>query len=49
MDGSDNNDGTWSFAYEGQKIGMGDEFGMPLGEKHNTWTLEAASDGLYYI
>ena len=47
---SDNSDGTWSFAYEGQKIGMGDEFSsMPLGEKHNTWTMEAASDGLYYV
>ena len=47
---SDNNDGTWSFAYEGQKIGMGDKFSsMPLGEKHNAWTLEATSDGLYYI
>ncbi len=47
---SDNNNGTWSFAYEGQKIGMGDSHSsMPLGEKHNTWTLEAASDGLYYI
>lgn len=47
---ADNGDGTWSFSYEGQNIGMGDSFSsMPLGEKNDRWTLEDAGNGLYYI
>ena len=46
----DNGDGTWSFSYNGQKIGMGDSFSsMPLGEKNDQWVLEDAGNGLYYI
>ena len=46
----DNGDGTWSFSYDGQNIGMGDEFSsMPLGEKNDKWVLEDAGNGLYYI
>ena len=46
----DNGDTTWSFSYNGQKIGMGESFSsMPLGEKHDKWKLEDAGDGLYYI
>ena len=47
---ADNGDGTWSFSYGGQNIGMGDSFSsMPLGEKNDKWMLEAAGNGLYYI
>ena len=47
---SDNGDGTWSFSYDGQKIGMGDQFSsMPLGEKNDKWALEDAGNGLWYI
>ncbi|MBM6939835.1 hypothetical protein H7U37_15220, partial [Pseudoflavonifractor phocaeensis] len=46
----DNGDGTWSFSYGGQNIGMGDSYtSMPLGEKNDKWTLEDAGNGLYYI
>ena len=46
----DNGDGTWSFSYDGQNIGMGDSFSsMPLGEKNDQWVLEDAGNGLYYI
>ena len=46
----DNGDGTWSFSYEGQNIGMGDSFSsMPLGEKNDKWVLEDADNGLWYI
>ena len=46
----DNGDGTWSFSYGDQNIGMGDSFSsMPLGEKNDQWVLEDAGDGLYYI
>ena len=46
----DNRDGTWSFSYNDQKIGMGDTFSsMPLGEKNDKWVLEDAGNGLYYI
>ncbi len=47
---ADNGDGTWSFSYNGQNIGMGDSFSsMPLGEKNDKWVLEDAGNGLYYI
>ncbi len=46
----DNGDGTWSFSYDGQKIGMGDSYtSMPLGEKNDKWELVANEDGTYYI
>ena len=46
----DNNDGTWSFSYNGQKLGMGDSFSsMPLGEKNDKWVLEEAADGCWYV
>ena len=46
----DNGDGTWSFSYNGQNIGMGDQFSsMPLGEKNDKWILEDARNGLYYV
>ena len=47
---TDNGDGTWSFSYDGQNIGMGDSYtSMPLGEKNDQWVLEDAGDGLWYI
>lgn len=45
-----NEDGSWSFAHNGQNIGMGDRYSsMPLGGKNDQWVLEDAGDGLYYI
>ena len=45
-----NEDGTYSFSHNGQKIGMGDSFSsMPLGEKNDKWILEDAGNGLYYV
>ena len=45
-----NEDGTYSFSHNGQKIGMGDSFSsMPLGEKNDKWVLEDAGNGLYYV
>ncbi|MEJ5965157.1 S-layer homology domain-containing protein [Flavonifractor porci] len=47
---ADNGDGTWSFSYNSQNIGMGDSFAsMPLGEKNDKWVLEDAGNGLWYI
>ena len=47
---TDNGDGTWSFSYDGQKIGMGDSYtSMPLGEKNDKWELVENEDGTYYI
>ena len=35
---NDNKDGTWSFSYNGQNLGMGDQYtSMPLGEKNDKW------------
>ena len=46
----DNKDGTWSFSYNGQNLGMGDQYtSMPLGEKNDKWLLEKAADGCWYI
>lgn len=46
----DNGDGTWSFSYGGQNLGMGDSFSsMPLGEKNDKWILEDAGDGVFYV
>ncbi len=45
-----NEDGTYSFSYNDQNIGMGDSFSsMPLGEKNDKWVLEDAGNGLYYV
>ena len=45
-----NEDGTYSFSYNGQNIGMGDRYSsMPLGEKNDKWVLEDAGEGLYYV
>ena len=47
---AENEDGTYSFSYNGQNIGMGDSFSsMPLGEKNDKWILEDAGNGLYYV
>ena len=47
---AENEDGTYSFSYNGQNIGMGDSFSsMPLGEKNGKWVLEDAGNGLYYV
>ena len=46
----DNGDGTWSFSYNGQKIGMGDSYAsMPLGEKNDKWEVIQLEDGTYNI
>ena len=46
----DNGDGTWSFSYGDQKIGMDAEFtSMPLGGVNDKWELSEADNGLYYI
>ena len=46
----DNGDGTWSFSYDGQNIGMGDSYtSMPLGEKNDKWELVENEDGTYYV
>lgn len=46
----DNKDGTWSFSYNGQNLGMGDQYtSMPLGEKNDKWELVEAADGTWYI
>ena len=46
----DNGDGTWSFSYDGQKIGMDTKYtSMPLGSVNDKWELVDAGDGLYYV
>ena len=46
----DNGDGTWSFSYDGQKIGMDTKYtSMPLGGVNDKWELVDAGDGLYYV
>ena len=46
----DNGDGTWSFSYGGQKLGMDTDFtSMPLGGVNDKWVLEDAGNGLWYI
>ncbi len=45
-----NEDGTYSFSYQGQNIGMEDTYtSMPLGGKNDKWVLEDAGDGCYYV
>ena len=42
--------GNYTISYNGQNIGMEDSYSsMPLGGKHNEWTLEDAGNGLYYV
>ena len=46
----DNEDGTWSFSYDGQKIGMNAErTSMPLGAPNDKWELVDVGNGLYYV
>ena len=42
---------TYTFSYEGQKLGMADSYSsMPLGEKNDTWQiLPAQTEGAFYI
>ena len=44
-------EGNYTFSTaDGKKLGMGDKFtSMPLGEKNDTWALEDAGNGCYYI
>lgn len=44
-------DGNYTFSTaDGQKLGMDDSYtSMPLGGKNDTWTLEDAGNGCYYI
>ncbi|WP_302495965.1 S-layer homology domain-containing protein [uncultured Flavonifractor sp.] len=46
----DNGDGTWSFSYAGQNIGMNaDKTSMPLGGPNDKWELSEADNGLFYV
>ncbi len=46
----DNGDGTWSFSYAGQNIGMNaDKTSMPLGGPNDKWELSKADNGLFYV
>ena len=46
----DNGDGTYSFAHDGQNLGLGDSYSsMNLGEKHDKWVLEALDNGKYLV
>lgn len=46
----DNGDGTWSFSYDGKKLGMGEKFAsMTLGEKNDKWEVIQLEDGTYNI
>jgi hypothetical protein len=45
-----NDDGTYSFANDGQNISMADSYSsMNLGEKHDKWALEALGNGQYLV
>ena len=46
----DNGDGSFSFAYEGQNLGMADSYAsMNLGAVHDDWTLTDLGNGLYNV
>ena len=46
----DNGDGSFSFAYAGQNLGMADSYAsMNLGAVHDDWTLTDLGSGLYNI
>ncbi|MDO5142179.1 MAG: CehA/McbA family metallohydrolase, partial [Eubacteriales bacterium] len=45
-----NEDGSVSFAQDGQKLGMEDSYSsMPLGSAHDRWELTALENGLYLV
>ena len=45
-----NSDGTYSFAYDGQNLGMEDSYSsMPLGGVNDDWNIISLGDGLYNI
>ena len=45
-----NEDGTWSFSYDGKNLGMDDEYtSMPLGGKNDKWELEEDGNGCWYV
>ena len=45
-----NADGTITISFGGQNLGMADSYSsMTLGEKHDTWTIEDAGNGLWYV
>ncbi|MBQ3532029.1 MAG: CehA/McbA family metallohydrolase [Oscillospiraceae bacterium] len=47
---TNNDDGTISISFGGQKLGMQDSYSsMPLGSKNDQWVLEDAGSGLYYV
>ena len=47
---TNNEDGTISIAYNGQKLALADSYSsMTLGEKNDKWVLEEAGDGLYHV
>ena len=47
---ADNGDGTWSFSYDGQNIGMNaDKTSMPLGGPNDKWELSETDSGLFYV
>ena len=47
---TNNEDGTISISFGGRKLGMAASYSsLTLGEVHDTWTLEDAGNGLYYV
>ena len=47
---TDNGDGTWSFSFNGQNLGMADSYtSMSLGGKNDKWELVENEDGTYYV
>ena len=46
----ENADGSYSFAYGGQNLGMAESYtSMDLGQIHDTWNVISLGDGLYNI
>lgn len=46
----DNGDGTWSFAYDGQNLGLAEEFtSMNLGTVNDKWEVIDLGNGLYNV
>ena len=46
----ENSDGTYSFAYDGRNLGMGDSYNsMPLGGVNDDWNIISLGNGLYNI
>lgn len=46
----DNGDGTWSFSYDGQNLGLAEEFtSMNLGTVNDKWELTDLGNGLYNV